>query len=63
MALPKLKFVDKNLSLQEVFTNVYDASLQVIPEFFFVFPKKWVGWAMGNEALNWGDLNKKVIIN
>ena len=42
---------------------MYDASLQVIPEFFFVFPKKWVGWAMGNEALNWGGLNKKVIIN
>ena len=43
MALPKLKFVDKNLSLQEVFTNVYDASLQVIPEFFFCFSKK-MGW-------------------
>lgn len=24
--------------------------------FFFTFPKKWVGRAMGNEALNWDGL-------
>ena len=42
MTLPKLKFVDKNLSLQEVITNVYDASLQVILE--FVCFSKQMGW-------------------
>ena len=25
---------------------------------FFTFPKKWVGRAMGNEALNWDGLIK-----
>ena len=29
MALPLLKFVDKNLSFQEVFTDVYDGDLDV----------------------------------
>lgn len=29
VALPKVKFVDKNLSFQEVFTNVYDGDLDV----------------------------------
>ena len=29
-------------------------------EFFFLtFPKKWVGRAMGNEALNWDGLDLK----
>ena len=27
--------------------------------FFFTFPKKWVGRAMGNKALNWDGLDKK----
>ena len=38
------------------------ASLQAILEFFLTFPKKWVGRAMGNEALNWDDLilSKKI---
>ena len=36
------------------------ASLQVILEFFFfTFPNKWVGRAMGNEALNWDGLQLK----
>ena len=26
--------------------------------FYFTFPKKWVGRAMGNEALNWDGLFK-----
>ena len=26
--------------------------------FYFTFPKKWVGRAMRNEALNWDDLKK-----
>ena len=29
VALPKVKFVDKNLSFQEVFTDVYDGDLHV----------------------------------
>ena len=29
VALPKVKFVDKNLSFQEVFTDVYDGDLDV----------------------------------
>ena len=29
MAFPLLKFVDKNLSFQEVFTDVYDGDLDV----------------------------------
>ena len=29
MALPRLKFVDKNLSFQEVFTDVYNGDLDV----------------------------------
>ena len=29
VALPLLKFVDKNLSFQEVFTDVYDGDLDV----------------------------------
>ena len=29
MALPRVKFVDKNLSFQDVFTDVYDGDLDV----------------------------------
>ena len=43
------------------------ASLQVILEFvffFFTLPNKWVGRAMGNEALNWDglQLKKKILL-
>ena len=38
------------------------ASLQVILDFFFffTFPKKWVGRAVGNKALNWDGLTESV---
>ena len=31
--------------------------------FFFTFPKKWVVWAMGNEALNWDGLREILAMN
>ena len=34
-------------------TNCSQGTLQVILEFAFTFPKRWVSRAMGNEALHW----------
>ena len=31
--------------------------------FFFTFPKKWVGRAMGNEASNWDGLREILAMN
>jgi len=52
-----LSFYLKNILIKVL------ASLQVILEFFFffTFPKKWIGRAMGNEALNWDGLMRNEV--
>ena len=37
------------------------ASLQVILNFFFTFPKKWVGQAMGNKTFYGDGLSKWIV--